>query len=132
MVYPSTVNPGVVNNSLPGTVTTGYPPNNAPITIVNPSEYSTPLSFNLNGQVVRLEPGQSTEIAFDRSYVIEFHRGGDYGTTRYSLRDGRFEFFVSDSGWDLKRVRAEPPANPVPNSPAQPPANPSPGQPSGG
>ncbi len=134
-VYPGAtiVNPPVVTNPLPGnpaspnSVTTGYAPNNAPITIANPDGYSTPLSFTLNGQTVRLEPGKATTITFDRNYVIKFDRGGNFGTAEYSLRDGTFEFVVGENGWDLKRVRAEAETNPLPPAGLVPPTNPLPG-----
>jgi hypothetical protein len=100
-------------NALPGnSVVTGYAPNQGPINIINPEKYGTPLSFKLNGQIVRLEPGQSNTIKFDRNYIIEFHRGGDFGTAKYSLRDGDFQFVVGDNGWDLNKVRVD--ANPIP------------------
>lgn len=127
----STLKPPVVSgtpaNALPA-VASGATPNSRPITIRNPANYSTPLTFKLNDQQIRLEPGQQTSITFDRSYNIEFDRGGQYGVQRYSMQDGHFEFQVGDRGWDLRRyteaANVSPQlSNPLPTNPLPPGGN---------
>ncbi len=114
-------------NALPNNrTTTGYTPNGAPINVINPENYGTALSFKLNGQTVRLEPGKQSSMSFDRNYTIEFDRGGDFGTAKYTLRDGDFQFTVGDQGWDLKKIQASANAIPQINNSATP-QNPLPG-----
>jgi hypothetical protein len=52
-----------------------------------------------------LASGQQYQLKFDKNYTIEFDRAGGFGTAKYSLRDGNFEFFVGDKGWDLKKTQ---------------------------
>jgi hypothetical protein len=118
--------PGNTANAL-SPVASGPTPNSRPITIRNPEKYSTPLTFKLNEQQVRLEPGQQTTVTFDRSFNIEFDRGGQYGTQRYSMQDGNFEFIVGDRGWDLRRYTEAASTSPQLNNPL--PANPLPANP---
>lgn len=127
--------PGIIDNVPPSNalpsnpVVAGYVPNQGPINLVNPVDYATALSFKINNEPLRLEPGQDTTIAFDRSIVIEFHRGGDFGTARYSLRDGNYKFVVGEQGWDLKKAKpvlAPADTNTLPDTNAIP-VNPLPG-----
>jgi hypothetical protein len=112
---PAIVTRPAIVNPLPGPgVVTGYAPNNAPIAIVNPAELSTPVTFTLNSRSYTLQPGEQMDFTFDRSLVIEFHRGGDFGSARYSLRDGIFKFTAGANGWDIKRIRND--ANSLPPS----------------
>jgi hypothetical protein len=37
------------------------------------------------------------------SYIVEFDRGGSFGTAKYELTEGEYEFVVTDRGWDLQR-----------------------------
>src|SRR5690606_19347575 len=48
-----------------------------------------------------MRPGESQWL--ETTYEITFHRGGQFGTARYSLPPGTYEFVVTDRGWDLKR-----------------------------
>lgn len=93
--------------------------NSRPITIRNPSGHQSAITFRLNGQQVRLEPGQATSITYDRAYTIEFDRGNQYGTQGYSLRDGTFEFQIGDRGWDLRNASTAEVATPPLNAPRQ-------------
>jgi hypothetical protein len=121
---------GTAANALP-TAARGPAPNSRPITIRNPQNYLTPLTFELNDEQIRLESGEETTFTFDRAYTIEFDRGGQYGTQRYWMEDGSFEFRVGDRGWDLRRYTRTANDTPQPNNPT--PANRLPGNlPTGG
>jgi len=73
----------------------------ANIQVVNPPENRVALSFTLNGQTITLQPGQTRDLQSDRSWIIEFDRGGQFGLARYSLEPGVYVFTPTDKGWEL-------------------------------
>lgn len=92
--------PPVVTEPAP-TFTPNLLPATANIQVVNPPDNRIALSFTLNGQTMTLQPGQTRDLQSDRSWVIEFDRGGQFGLARYSLQPGAYVFTPSDRGWEL-------------------------------
>jgi hypothetical protein len=97
--YPYTVHRPIVENPLPPTYVSG-----GPITIVNPPSGSAALSYTLNGFPYTIQPGQKQELTADRSWVIEFSRGPNLDTARYSLLPGLYTFGGTNHGWELYRT----------------------------
>lgn len=71
-----------------------------PIRIENPSESGTTLSYSLNGHEYTIEPGHEQNLVNDRTWVIQFDRGGDFGTARYTLAGGIYTFTPTKNGWE--------------------------------
>jgi hypothetical protein len=106
-----------------------------PIKIVNPASNSVTLNYTLNGVVYTIPSGYSQKLIEDRTWVVEFSRGADFGLARYGLEPGVYVFGYSDHGWELYRKPVEQtapvagPTNPTPpeaapvNPPPVPPAH---------
>lgn len=87
------------------------------IEIVHDEDNSSALTYQLNQFEFEIEPGHTQRLDEDRPWVIEFHRGGDYGHATYRLEAGRYKFVPTPEGWDLVKatdqtgiaVKANPP-----------------------
>jgi hypothetical protein len=107
---------------------TAVPTNDIPykgpgVTLVNPKETEGTVKYTIDGHVYQMTAGQTQNLKTKANWVIEFDRGGAFGTARYTLEEGRFEFVVTKRGWDVHRS-ADPPAATT----AAPPTNAIPGQ----
>lgn len=70
--------------------------------IRNPAKSGGPVAFVVDDEKeVTLDEGQSHALAANGGYLVEFDRGGDFGTARKTLGPGVHEFVVTDRGWDL-------------------------------
>jgi hypothetical protein len=69
--------------------------------LVNPAETQTTLGFAVNGQAYTLEAGQSQDVQISEGAVIEFDRGSDDKTGRYTLSEGTYRFGSTPQGWEL-------------------------------
>jgi hypothetical protein len=75
------------------------------IAIRNPVETNTPVTFVVDSRrEAELSPGESHSLSEKSSYVIEFDRGGEFGTARHVVNEGSYEFVATDRGWDLRRM----------------------------
>ncbi len=102
-----------------------------PIKIVNPATNNVTLNYTLNGTVYTIPPGYSQKFVEDRSWVVEFSRGGSFGDARYGLEPGVYVFGATSHGWELYHQAEESapvagPTNPPPPdvTPANPPPKP--------
>ncbi|HTN75190.1 MAG TPA: hypothetical protein VL096_08085 [Pirellulaceae bacterium] len=73
------------------------------VTIVrNPAKSGGAVAFVVDeADEVALDEGQSHSLLTNSSYVVEFDRGGNYGTAKKSIGAGVYEFVVTERGWDL-------------------------------
>jgi hypothetical protein len=75
------------------------------ISIRNPAETGTPVTFVVDSRrEAELSPGESHSLAEKSSYVVEFDRGGQFGTARHVVNEGSYEFVATEQGWDLRRM----------------------------
>jgi hypothetical protein len=75
------------------------------ISIRNPVETNTAVTFVVDSRRENeLSPGESHSLSEKSSYVIEFDRGGEFGTARHVVNEGSYEFVATDRGWDLRRL----------------------------
>jgi hypothetical protein len=74
--------------------------NLAGLLIANPSGSGGPVQYLVNGDEHLLKPGETQELPKGR-WLIEFHRGGDFGDTAMTLSAGEYNFKVTRQGWDL-------------------------------
>ena len=72
-----------------------------PIEITNPATSGVTLSYVLNDVTYSIPPGYSQNLTQDRSWVIGFSRGGNFGSARYGLEQGLYTFTNTDHGWEL-------------------------------
>ncbi len=85
------VEPALAANAAPGVV----------VRIMNPAATHTPINFIMNGQVVRLQAGEAGDFRVDGSGVAKFDRGGNFGATSYTLKEGIYRFEPTAQGWEL-------------------------------
>ena len=96
-----------------------------PIKITNPATSGVTLSYTLNGVAYSIAPGHSQDLILDRSWVINFSRGRNFGEARYGLESGLYSFAPTDHGWELYHgTIAQPSVAPTPSN--TPPMNPTP------
>lgn len=89
-------NSGVRLNSLP------TQQQRANVVLRNPAENAGSVAFRVQDQVdADLGPGTTRTWSDRTSLTVEFDRGGEFGTTRKTLRPGAYEFVVTEQGWDL-------------------------------
>lgn len=92
--------PSVRANSLPAYRGPG-------ITIQNQNSAGLAVVCVLDGQTeIQLRPGETRPLKEKANYVVEFDRGASFGTARYDLSEGTYQFVVTDRGWDLQRDSA--------------------------
>lgn len=75
------------------------------VLIVNPASAQGTLNYNINGHHYVSEPGFKQWLEPGRRWVIEYDRGGGFGTSRYTLSPGVYHFTPTDMGWQLFRQR---------------------------
>jgi hypothetical protein len=70
--------------------------------IRNPVSSGGAVSFVVDeDREVALAEGQSHKVANHGGSIVEFDRGGDFGTARKTLGSGLYEFVATERGWDL-------------------------------
>jgi hypothetical protein len=82
------------------------PASSSTLQIWNASGQRLPVSFLVDSKEIELSDGQSHSLRGDKQRVVEFDRGGTYGTARYAITDGQYEFVITDRGWDLVRKKS--------------------------
>jgi hypothetical protein len=73
------------------------------ITIHNASGAKLPVAFLLDGQDIELADGAAQSFTGQTKHVVEYDRGGRYGSTRQEIAPGDYDFRITASGWDLVR-----------------------------
>lgn len=70
--------------------------------IRNPASSGGTVSFVIDeDREVALAEGQAHKVTNHGGTIVEFDRGGDFGTTRKTIGSGLYEFVVTERGWDL-------------------------------
>ena len=97
-------------NSLPArsVVSLGAPDIGQPgkAVLFNPAESGGSVQYLLNGMPYTIRPGEAQPIDLDRNWTLEFDRGLNNETARYSLNEGIHKFKVGRKGWEV--VQATP------------------------
>ena len=73
------------------------------VQIWNGGGQKIPVAFLVDSQQIELHDGQSHSLHGSGKRIVEFDRGGTFGTARYELSGGEYEFVVTSRGWDLVR-----------------------------
>src|SRR5262245_54162750 len=91
----------VVANSAPSLA--GSTPNDDRIVIRNMAGAQLPVSFLVDGQDVELTDGATRTFVGKAHRMVQYDRGGRFGSTQQDLTGGQYEFRITSSGWDLVR-----------------------------
>jgi hypothetical protein len=73
------------------------------IVIYNAANAKLPVSFLVDGQDIKLEDGATRTFVGKTHRMIEYDRGGRFGSTQQDLAGGHYEFRITATGWDLVR-----------------------------
>ena len=97
------------------------------VTVRNPAGSKVTLAYMLDdSEDQEISAGETKKLAAKGSYTISFDRGGNYGSARYTITEGLYEFTMTDHGWELYRQKEMPAekladpmvkVNPLPESP---------------
>lgn len=108
------------------------PPYTGPGIVINfPAGDANSIKYRLDEKWdYEMKTGEKQKLPEKGTRVIEFDRGGDFGTAKYTLSEGTYEFHLTEKGWDVWKVNA---ATPVTDSAApveanKVPTNPLPGE----
>lgn len=71
--------------------------------LMNPESNGVTIEYVVANQNYSMQPKYTQHLADGRSWVIEFDRGENFGTARYSLSAGTYLFTTTERGWDLHR-----------------------------
>jgi hypothetical protein len=88
-------------SGIPGGAGVAPPPPPIRVVMVNPAETGGPITYAVASESYTLEPGYEQEHEVAAGPVIEFDRGGEFGTARYTLQPARYAFAVGEKGWDI-------------------------------
>ena len=91
------------------------PPYTGPgVAIVLPAATGGNLTYVLDGTTVQeIKAGNRHSVRSKHKYIIEFDRGGNFGTAKYELKEGVYEFVVGEKGWDIVLTKEDPNAAPT-------------------
>jgi len=73
------------------------------IVIRNASGLNLPVSFLVDGQDVELADGVTRTFVGKPRRIVQYDRGGRYGSTQQDVTGGQYDFRITASGWDLVR-----------------------------
>lgn len=75
------------------------------VLLVNAKDSGGNVRYGLNGNNYIMEPGMSQRLPVGR-WVVEYDRGGSFGSATYELTDGTYYFTpTSDKGWQVYKQR---------------------------
>ena len=74
------------------------------LVLVNTSVSAGPVRFLVGDILYELLPGETERVESGPRWHVQFHRGGGFGAADYTLSAGRYEFQVTDFGWQLTKV----------------------------
>lgn len=89
------------------------------VVLLNPKRNGGSVNYTLNDVRFSMAPGYEQKLPGGRSWIIEFDRGGSFGTARYGLTPGTYAFAVTERGWAVSRVTdsvAADPSVPAPSA----------------
>lgn len=83
------------------------PPYQGPGVIVrNPAKSEVTLAYIIDdSREFSIAAGESQRLVERGKYTVEFDRGGQFGTARYTISEGLYEFTQTDHGWELYRQK---------------------------
>lgn len=78
------------------------PPYTGPgVTLRLPAEFPGSVYVQVDKREVEIKPGTEVALKDKPSYLVEFDRGGEFGTSSSDVTEGVYKFKVADKGWFL-------------------------------
>lgn len=80
------------------------------VTIALPEDTGGEVTYFIDGkEEAVIRAGEEQTLSKKGTYEVKFHRGmsgegKDMGQARYTIREGDYEFRVTDKGWELTRI----------------------------
>ena len=68
----------------------------------NPAENGGIVYFVVDEKTYSIKAGKTLELSGKDQWTVRFHRGGDFGNSRNTLKPGSYSFAVSRKGWKLE------------------------------
>ena len=66
------------------------------------------LNFTVDdSRQMSIEPGETVRLAENARFTISFDRGSDFGSARYTVHEGLYEFTPTENGWELYRQKSD-------------------------
>lgn len=72
------------------------------LTLHNPLENGGIVYFVVDEDTYSIDAGQTLALSGKDEWLMMFHRGGNFGNSRRTLKPGSYSFSVSKKGWSLK------------------------------
>lgn len=69
------------------------------VTLRLPAEFPGSVYVQIDKRDVELKPGTEVVLKDKASYLVEFDRGGDFGTSSGAISEGAYKFAVGEKGW---------------------------------
>lgn len=85
-----------------------------------PADLPGPVYLTVDGREIEVRPGAGVVLRDKASVVVEYDRGGDFGTARIELTEGTYKLVGGDKGWQID-PDAAPPAAGTPRRNSLPP-----------
>ena len=82
------------------------------VTIALPQDSGGEVVYFIDGnEEAVIRAGEEQKLSKKGTYEVKFHRGmsdegKDMGHARYTIKEGNYEFEVTEKGWDLMRISA--------------------------
>lgn len=110
LTYPTVVaapviQPAVAISPVVGVTTTSLKPNAVPryagpgVTLRLPADFPGSVFVHVDKREVELKPGTEVVLKDKASYLVEFDRGGEFGTSSGDITEGVYSFGVGNKGW---------------------------------
>lgn len=78
--------------------------------LICPATHGSDIHYVVNNEDRVLRPGQSEHFLGRDLWIIQFHRGGEFGDAKYVLAAGSYTFTAGRRGWQLVKTTANKPA----------------------
>jgi hypothetical protein len=69
--------------------------------LYNPAKNGGVVYFVIDQDTYSIDAGQTLELTGKDQWVVMFHRGGNFGNSRSTLKPGSYSFSVNKEGWSL-------------------------------
>ena len=71
--------------------------------LLSSKENRSEMHYRVNGQNFTIQPGQRQPLPVGHRYVVEFDRGGGFGSAKDTVEHGAYAFTETSRGWELRR-----------------------------
>ncbi len=76
------------------------------VTLHNAMKNAETIRFLIDHRLCELRPGELHQFPHADKWLIQYHRGGEFGNIERVLLPGVYEFVATEHGWDVVRVES--------------------------